>query len=338
MVILYETAGHFIAGKASFRSLTSKNTRGTIQLTEKLLLFKSEIDKISYQIKISDIKSFSLKKRLTLDTIEMSITPNLHFVLYPLIKTGKYYESAKEYTEDLYRVIVRTIIKEKHPILFEARSYFWAGTPMDPNAKANRQEGLVFLTEEVVNFKPLTNNYLLQVNVADIIKIGQNTEKSTAFVKIKTVNQDIYSFTILKKRRRSYSKDKEKTARFYDFFNQARSYKESEKVKRESAEKERLDQIRSMLAVSNRIKLEMMRVALDMEKKPFTEKIFKWAKKFDFVIDGKYLIVKREKIPDFLDNLDKDYFSKNKIECSFCGREVEKSAVICPYCGNAMKE
>ncbi len=67
---------------------------------------------------------------------------------------------------------------------------------------------------------------------------------------------------------------------------------------------ERTKKIKRMLQVSNRIKLDMMRNALNMEKKAFDVKIFEWAEEFDFVIDGDILIVDKETISDYINKLD----------------------------------
>lgn len=67
---------------------------------------------------------------------------------------------------------------------------------------------------------------------------------------------------------------------------------------------ERTKKIERMLLVSNRIKLEMMRTALNMEKKAFDEKIFEWAEEFGFIIDEDIIIVDKNKISDYINKLD----------------------------------
>ena len=71
--------------------------------------------------------------------------------------------------------------------------------------------------------------------------------------------------------------------------------------------KELLEKIREMLEVSNRIKLDMMRDVLKMDKSTFNSKIFGWARQFEFIIDGDYLNVNKEMVSDFIDELDRKF-------------------------------
>lgn len=66
--------------------------------------------------------------------------------------------------------------------------------------------------------------------------------------------------------------------------------------------------------VSTRINLEMMRNTLNMNKKVFDVKIFNWASEFGFTIDGDYLNIKKERISDFIDELDKQFDTWGKVE------------------------
>ncbi|MFX1504675.1 MAG: hypothetical protein ACFFDC_01050 [Promethearchaeota archaeon] len=77
-----------------------------------------------------------------------------------------------------------------------------------------------------------------------------------------------------------------------------------------------LKRIKKMMEVSNQINLEMMRSALNMDNKEFNLRIFDWASKFGFTIDGDYLTVKREMISDFIDKLNKLFDEWGKKEGS----------------------
>jgi small GTP-binding protein len=67
---------------------------------------------------------------------------------------------------------------------------------------------------------------------------------------------------------------------------------------------DRTKKIERMLLVSNRIKLDMMRTALNMEKKAFDEKIFEWAEEFGFIIDKDIIIIDIDTISDYINKLD----------------------------------
>ena len=111
----------------------------------------------------------------------------------------------------------------------------------------------------------------------------------------------------------------------------------SEQIRLEKEDKERIERVKSMMEVSNRLRLDMMRIALDMDEKAFTEKVFQWAKQFKFLIDGDYLIVNQDTVEDFLNDLSTGagilLRRGLKISCQFCDKKIDSNAKICPYCG-----
>lgn len=76
---------------------------------------------------------------------------------------------------------------------------------------------------------------------------------------------------------------------------------------KKTTESETIAKIKRMINVSARIALDRMQNALKMEKKDFDEKIFEWAEKFDFTIDGDYLIINEDKVSDFINALDNQF-------------------------------
>ncbi len=80
-----------------------------------------------------------------------------------------------------------------------------------------------------------------------------------------------------------------------------------ERQERIAKERGILEKIKKMMSVSTQINLEIMRVALNLDKKEFNNKIFDWASEFGFTIDGDYLFIKKETISDFIDKLDKQF-------------------------------
>ena len=110
-------------------------------------------------------------------------------------------------------------------------------------------------------------------------------------------------------------------------------YKISEVKKEQKLERKQADQIKSMLEVSSKLRLDLMRDALGMDKKSFSNKIFNWAKKFNFLIEGDYLIVKPENVDKFLDDLFVMQGSQEKIQCKYCQKLIDADSRNCPYCG-----
>ncbi len=117
-------------------------------------------------------------------------------------------------------------------------------------------------------------------------------------------------------------------------------YKESERIRVIKDVKEQIKKIKTMLKVSNRLKLKMMRTTLNIDKKIFNNLIFEWAKKFNFTIDGDYIIINKDTSSAFLhhleslENMHQNYVNDSKSECSFCGNLIDSKVDVCPYCGN----
>jgi len=118
-------------------------------------------------------------------------------------------------------------------------------------------------------------------------------------------------------------------------------YKESEKLHLQRSEHDKIKKIKTMLEVSDRLTLKMLRTSLEMQKEIFNTKIFEWAKRFDFKIDGDNLIINKETIPAFLHHIKSlengDNSINERTECLYCGNKVERIIEICPYCGNNLK-
>jgi len=338
MVIHFESPGNFNSGIPSFRALISKKGRVNIQVDENKISFQSEIDKIRYEVKLSNIKGYYVRKRNRISIIELKDFQENFYTFFPLLNKYNYRSNSKRLTEDLFRHITRLYIKNEMPILFEAKGAFWEGDPSLSNWKSNLNKGLIFLTENFLSFKPFREENLYQIKILDIKEVLGESKDLDLFIKVITNQDKAFSFLIFKKRLKFFTRDKIKTDRFLELLRQVRIYKSSEQVRLFELEKKRIEKIKSMIRVSNRIKLEMMRVALEMDEKNFADKVFEWAKKFDFVIDGKYLIVNDEKVNDFIlslrvNEMDDTY----KVMCPFCENIIEAEVLICPYCGKEIK-
>ena len=68
-----------------------------------------------------------------------------------------------------------------------------------------------------------------------------------------------------------------------------------------------IDKLKRVLNVSNSIKMDQLRNILDLESKTFDTQILEWAEEFEFVIDGDYIIINKNTIDSFIDQLDKQF-------------------------------
>jgi rRNA maturation endonuclease Nob1 len=337
MVILFKSFGNFTTGQTSYLALVSKKSRGTITLTDKEFSFKSEKDNILFQLRIHDIENFSIRNRLKLPTIELISVQGIVYTFYPHKKENSSLSTSKKSTEELFRQLARITYREESPILFETIGGFMDDGSIGKNSASETLKGIIFLNENYLFFKPFNEKTMYQIAILNILRIIKEDTNLGPSVKIQTNQNKIYSYIALKKQLGLYVKDKSKTEKLLEMIHQAKIYKTSEQIRLEKEDKERIERIKSMMEVSNRLRLDMMRIALDMDEKTFTEKVFQWAKRFKFLIDGDYLIVNQDTVEDFLNDLSAGagvlLRRGLKISCQFCDKKIDSNAKICPYCG-----
>ncbi len=340
MATLYESYGSFCTGIPSFRQLVSKKSKGTITLTKTFLSFESLVDKILFQVKLSEIQDILIKKRFNINLMELQTLHQTFHTLYPMKKKNNLYSPSKEMAMELFGQLTRLIFNKDQIILFDAIGSFYLGSLLSYDLKEIMIQGQIFLTENYILFKSFHSEGIYKIRVVDFKDITLEIEGSTTYVKIGTINGKIFSLFLLKRKRRKLVKDKLKTEKLYDVLNQAKMYKESEHLRLKKDEKGKFKKLKTMLKVSSRLKLKMMRTALELEKESFNNQIFEWAKKFEFTIDGDYMIINKETISAFLNHLkslesrDPEDYKDNQLECSFCGNIIEHRIELCPYCGN----
>jgi len=337
MVILFESFGNFATGQTSYMALVSKKSRGTITLTEKEFLFKSEKDKITFHLRISDIQNFAMKTRFQLPTIELVSVQGITYTFYPHKKEESSRATSKKATTDLFRQLTRSTFKKESPILFETIGSFGDYDLHNEEAASDSQRGIIFLNEDILSFKPFTEKSIYQIPIMNILTILIDTPNIGLAVNIQTREGKSYILMALKKQLKMYAKDKSKTKKLYELLNQAKIYKSSEQIRLEKEDQEKVERILSMMEVSNKLRLDMIRAALDMDEKLFAQKVFQWAKEFNFLIDGDYLIINQDKAQEFIEDLSvgANIVSQKglKKKCRFCEKLIEYGVKICPYCG-----
>ncbi len=337
MVVLFESYGNFTSGQTSYRALISRKSRGTITLTNKEFLFKSEKDNIIFHLRTNDIQNFSIKNRFKLPTIELISVQGTRYSFYPHKKERSSLTTSKKVTEELFRELTRSTFKKESPILFETIGSLKNSDSEEGFFTSETLTGVIFLNEDYLSFKPFTEKSITQISILNIINISSDTSKPGSVVNIQTKNGKSYSFITLKKHIGRYINDKGKTERLLELIDSAKLYKTSEQTRLQKEEQEKIDRIKSMMKVSNNIRLDMIRTALEMDEKLFTEKVFQWAKQFNFLIDGDYLIINQDTVADFFNDLSTrtNILSRRglKIKCRYCEKLIEYGARICSYCG-----
>lgn len=340
MVILFECYGNFVSGEASYFALISKKSRGTIILTERLFSFKSLKDQILFRINVSDIQNFAIKKRFNLQTIELRTDKVNVYTFYPHKYGESSLRSSRNLTEELFRELTRAAFKKDYPILYETKAGFWEGAPSEDNWKSTMQEGFLILTENSLDFKPFDVNPAHHEKIKKIIEIHRELVDSMAYIQIINTTNSKTSYIGLKSNSWHTKEDELKTDKLFELISQAKDYKEAEKLQIKEKRQELIQQIATILTVSNRLKMDTMRTILDMEQDEFYENVFNWAEKFNFIIDRDEIIIDHNSIPQFMDDLTTGFQYSNippvKVKCSHCGKLVDYSAKICSYCGREM--
>ncbi|HEA70714.1 hypothetical protein LCGC14_1825230 [marine sediment metagenome] len=341
MAILYESQGSFNSGIPSYRLLISKKSKGTISLTEKVLSFETQKDKINFQLSLSEIQNIFMKNRYKIPLIELLTIHKTVYTLFPFRDDSNSNSSSREMTEELFKQLIRVVFNKDQTILYETRSKFYPGSIQNFDLNMKALQGCIFLTENYILFKPFEEGENYKVKILNIKDITMEIVSSTTYVKIGTVQGKIYSIFPLKRHWRIDKRDNKKVEKLYDMLNQAKMYKESAKLHLQRVEQEKIKKIKTMFEVSDRLKLKMLRTTLGMRKEIFNTKIFEWAKKFHFKIDGDNIIINKETIPAFLHHINSIDKEENTItettECLFCGNTVNNKLEVCPYCENNIK-
>ena len=83
--------------------------------------------------------------------------------------------------------------------------------------------------------------------------------------------------------------------------------KQLAKLKEGQLDPETLKKIRQIITVSTKVKLDFMQEALGMSDYVFKNLINDWAEKYGFEIEGDYIIINKETINEFMDDLDEAF-------------------------------
>lgn len=83
----------------------------------------------------------------------------------------------------------------------------------------------------------------------------------------------------------------------------------SKYLKRSKSEKlkQQQENFEKLMTVSSRIRIGMLKNVLKISNKDLNEKIERWQRDFDVIVEGEYLIFNEENLPEILDLLDEQY-------------------------------
>jgi len=92
-------------------------------------------------------------------------------------------------------------------------------------------------------------------------------------------------------------------------------------------ERDKLKKLKKMFLVSDKINLDILMRVLKMDQDSFEEKIFNWAKKYNFKIDKNVLVINQETVSELINDITKK-ISNEKIFCQFCGKQLLDKEII----------
>jgi len=347
MGILFKSIGNYKEGSASYFSMVSKKNRGLIVLDDKTLTFESERKDILVQIILADIESFYIVDKFKAPIVQIRNIFGLEFSFCPLKEEKNLFEPLKDLSIELLKALTYAIFNRNNSIIFDSLGFYCENLPSGISWKSGMINGFILLSPEYIAFKPIEEGFFYYLSINHLQSIKLESKGSNPIVYVQTFEDYSYSYTASKLQEGKYLKNQAKTEELFNLLKHSKLEKKSERKEYTLPDKKLIEKVETMLKVSTRIKLEMMREALDIDERLFSEKIFEWAEKFNFVIDGDYLIVKSGNISAFVKNLllDQEFLKEKKkkkktdqtINCQLCGKQIDKNSKICPYCGNEIK-
>jgi hypothetical protein len=187
-------------------------------------------DKVPFYLKLAEIHDFYLKNRFTVPFIELKSIHGTFYTISTLKERKKHFHSSLQMTEDLFRQLTRLIYNKERVILFDAIVALCPGSLTSFDLHESSLQGHIFLTENYIMFKSFQTGSLNHIKIVDIKQIIMEIINSMTYVTIENLKGEVYSFIPLKSSWGNFIRDRIKTEKLYDILNQARMYKQSEKV------------------------------------------------------------------------------------------------------------
>lgn len=241
-------------------------------------------------------------------------------------------------------------------ILFENIGWFGKGTPHGFVWWGGLTGGYIILTDKELIFKrdreSLLNDFSL--NLTNIKEIERASRRLSPYLKITTISNETLTFCPYTGRGNQKRSDVPKVNRLLKLLNELQLIHEQIHEQTEISQIEQIKNIREnitkLLSVSNKIKLDMMRDILQLNKDSFNNMILDWAVKYNFTIDGDYILINKDTLPNFIEELNQLYDYGNEPTtssspsalnstssetkfCANCGQELNKGAKFCNNCG-----
>ena len=189
----------------------------------------------------------------------------------------------------------------------------------------------LLLNKEKFIFKSQQMATIQEILLRDISSLV----KERSYLKIITNAQECFAFCV------ALASSKKP-----DFYGTSQLYSlllnlEGVKIK---TEQQIIDKLKSMIQVSPRININVLKEVLAVESSIFYQNIYNLAAKLDIIVDGDYLKVDKIPVSEFIKGLN-EYFNlgisdkmliEGKLSCPYCGAPIKLNAKFCTQCGTTL--
>lgn len=193
----------------------------------------------------------------------------------------------------------------------------------------------LLLNKEKLIFKSQQMIIIQEILLRDITTLVKERSGSDNYLKIITSAKQCFAFCVALAG--SKKPDNYRTSQLYSLLLNL------EGVKGKS-EQQVIDKLKSMIQVSPRINITVLKEVLGVESSIFYQNIYNLAAQLEITIDGDYLKVDKISVSEFIRGLN-EYFKlgisdemliQEKLSCPYCGSLIKLNDKFCTQCGTTL--
>ena len=200
-----------------------------------------------------------------------------------------------------------------------------------------RRMGICFLllNKEKIIFKSQQMIIIQEIMLRNITTLAKELSGYDNYVEIITTANQRFTFCVVTAGRKE--PDNNGTRHVYSLLLNL-------DVVKGKAEQQIFDKLKSMIQVSPRINVSVLKEVLGVESSIFYQNIYNLAAQLELTVDGDYLKVEKISVSEFIRGLNK-YFKlgisdemlvEEKLSCPYCGSPLKLNAKFCTQCGTTL--
>lgn len=193
----------------------------------------------------------------------------------------------------------------------------------------------LLLNNEKLIFKSEQMRPIQEISIRDISTLVKEKTGSDHYLKIITAAKQ--QFAVCVAYASSKKPDNYNTDQLYSLLLSLEGVKSKK-------EQQIIEKLKSMIHVSPRISIPMLKEVLAVETSTFYQNIYKLAAQLNLTIDGDSLKVDQISVSDFIKGLN-EYFklgisdevlNEDKLSCPYCGSPLKENDKFCTQCGTSL--